>query len=86
MGKMMMLRSFKSPEDVKACEAVQFKDAKDGMDRMPGYAGKVTAVESQEIVAHTSPLQKQPTEPLPAQAAPLGLRHGSVDRTHYPRS
>ncbi len=58
VGKGMKLRSFKSPEDVKATDAELFKDTKDGIGRMQGYAGKLTDAQIQEVVAYIRALQK----------------------------
>jgi len=58
MGRMMKMRSLKSPEDVKAADAVLFKDTKDGVGKMHGYAGKLTDAQIQEVVAYIRALQK----------------------------
>lgn len=58
VGKSMKLRSFKSPEDVKATDAELFKDTKDGVGKMHGYAGKLTDAQIHEVVAYIRSLQK----------------------------
>ena len=58
MGKNMKLRSFKSPEDVKATDAELFKQTKDGVGKMQGYAGKLTDTQIQDVVAYIRTLQK----------------------------
>ena len=42
IGKNLKLRSFKSPEDLKATDAELAKQTKDGVGKMQGYAGKLT--------------------------------------------
>ena len=58
VGKAMKLRSLKSPEDVKASDAQLFKDTKDGVGKMKGYAGRLTDPQITEIVAYIRSLQK----------------------------
>jgi len=58
VGKAMKVRSFRSPEDVKATDADLFKQTKDGVGKMQGYAGKLTDAQIQEVVAHIRTLQK----------------------------
>jgi len=58
MGKNMKLRSFKSPEDIKATDAELFKQTKDGVGRMQGYASKLTDAQIQDVVAYIRTLQK----------------------------
>lgn len=58
VGKAMKLRSLKSPEDVKATDAELFKDTKDGVGKMHGYAGKLTDAQIQQVVAYIRALQK----------------------------
>lgn len=57
-GKAMKVRSLKSPEDVKATDAELFRDTKNGIGRMHGYAGKLTDAQIQEVVAYIRALQK----------------------------
>lgn len=57
-GKAMKVRSFKSDEDVKATDAVLFKQTKEGVGKMQGYAGKLTDAEIQDVVAYIRTLQK----------------------------
>lgn len=58
VGKAMKVRSFKSSEDVKATDADLFKQTKDGVGKMQGYAGKLTDAQIQEVVAYIRTLQK----------------------------
>lgn len=58
VGKSMKVRSFKSDEDVKASDAALIKDTKDGVGKMPAYAGKLTDAQIQEVVAYIRTLQK----------------------------
>lgn len=57
-GKAMKVRSLKSPEDVKATDAVLFKQTKDGVGKMQGYAGKLTDAQIQDVVSYIRVLQK----------------------------
>jgi mono/diheme cytochrome c family protein len=54
----MKLRSLKSPEDVKATDAELFKQTKDGVGRMQGYAGKLTDAQIKDVVTYIRTLQK----------------------------
>ena len=58
VGKSMKLRSLKSPEDVKATDDVLFKQTKDGVGKMQGYAGKLTDAQIKDVVAYIRTLQK----------------------------
>jgi mono/diheme cytochrome c family protein len=58
IGKNLKLRSLKSPEDVKATDADLFKDTKNGVGKMQGYAGKLTDTQIQEVVGYIRTLQK----------------------------
>jgi mono/diheme cytochrome c family protein len=58
IGKNMKLRSFKSPEDVKATDADLSKQTKDGVGKMQGYAGKLTDAQIQDVVTYIRTLQK----------------------------
>jgi len=58
VGKAMKVRSLKSSEDVKATDAELFKQTKDGVGKMQGYAGKLTDAQIQEVVAYIRALQK----------------------------
>jgi len=58
IGKSMKLRSLKSPEDVKATDAELFRQTKDGVGKMQGYAGKLTDDQIREVVAYMRFLQK----------------------------
>lgn len=58
VGKNMNVRSLKSPEDVKATDAELFKQTKEGVGKMPAYAGKLTDAQIQDVVAYIRTLQK----------------------------
>ena len=58
IGKNMKLRSLRSPEDVKASDAVLFTQIKDGVGKMQGYAGKLTDAQIHDVVAYIRNLQK----------------------------
>jgi mono/diheme cytochrome c family protein len=58
MGKNMKLRSFKSAEDMKATDAELFKQTKDGVGKMQGYAGKLTDAQINDVVTYIRTLQK----------------------------
>lgn len=58
MGKNLKLRSFKSPEDVKATDAELFQQTKDGVGKMQGYAGKLSDAQIQDVVTYIRTLQK----------------------------
>ena len=58
VGKSMKLRSLKSAEDVKETDAELFKQTKDGVGKMQGYAGKLTDAQIQDVVAYIRTLQK----------------------------
>ncbi|MFZ0632552.1 MAG: cytochrome c [Acidobacteriaceae bacterium] len=58
VGKSMKLRSLKSPEDVKATDDVLFKDTKDGVGKMQGYAGKLNDAQIKDVVTYIRTLQK----------------------------
>ncbi len=58
VGKSMKLRSLKSPEDVKATDDELFRQTKDGVGKMQGYAGKLTDAQIKDVVAYIRTLQK----------------------------
>jgi mono/diheme cytochrome c family protein len=58
VGKNMKVRSFKSPEDIKATDADLIKQTKDGVGKMQGYAGKLTDAQIQDVVTYIRTLQK----------------------------
>jgi len=58
IGRNMKLRSLKSPEDLKATDAELFKQTKDGVGRMQGYAGKLTDAQIKDVVTYIRTLQK----------------------------
>lgn len=58
VGRSMKLRSLRSPEDVKASDAELFKQTKDGVGKMQGYAGKLTDAQIQDVVTFIRTLQK----------------------------
>lgn len=59
VGKSMKVHSLKSDEDVKATDAVLFKQTKEGVGKMPAYAGKLTDAQIQDVVAYIRFLQQQ---------------------------
>ena len=58
VGKSMKLRSLKSDEDVKATDDTLFRQTKEGVGKMMGYAGKLTDAQIRDVVAYSRPLQK----------------------------
>jgi len=58
VGKNMKLRSLKGPEDIKATDAELFKQTKDGVGKMQGYAGKLTDAQIRDVVTYIRTLQK----------------------------
>lgn len=58
VGKSMKVRSLKSPEDIKASDADLFKQTKEGVGKMQGYAGKLTDAQISDVVAYIRSLQK----------------------------
>lgn len=58
VGKSMKVKSLKSPEDVKATDADLFKQTKNGVGKMQGYAGKLTDAQIQDVVTYIRTLQK----------------------------
>lgn len=58
VGKSMKVRSLKSPEDVQATDATLFKQTKEGVGKMQGYAGKLTDDQIRDVVAYIRTLQK----------------------------
>jgi mono/diheme cytochrome c family protein len=58
IGKTMKLRSLKAPGDVKETNAELFKQTKDGVGKMQGYAGKLTDPQIQDVVSYIRTLQK----------------------------
>jgi cytochrome c6 len=58
VGKSMKVRSLKSPEDIKLSDAELFKDTKNGVGKMQGYAGKLTDAQIQDVVNYIRTLQK----------------------------
>jgi cytochrome c6 len=58
IGKNMKLRSLRSPEDIKASDADLFKQTKEGVGKMQGYAGKLTDAQISDVVAYIRTLQK----------------------------
>jgi mono/diheme cytochrome c family protein len=58
MGKNMKIKSFKSPEMVKATDAQLFASTKNGKNKMPAYAGKLTDAQIKDVVAYIHKLQK----------------------------
>jgi cytochrome c6 len=58
VGKSMKMRSLKSPEDGKETDAELFKQTKDGVGKMQGYAGKLTDEQIRDVVSYIRTLQK----------------------------
>lgn len=58
VGKSMKLRSLKSAEDMKATDDELFKQTKEGVGKMQGYAGKLTDAQIKDVVAYIRTLQK----------------------------
>ncbi|HVT99141.1 MAG TPA: cytochrome c [Acidobacteriaceae bacterium] len=58
VGKNMKVRSLKSPEDIKATDAELFKQTKEGVGKMQGYAGKLTDAQIRDVVSFIRTLQK----------------------------
>lgn len=58
VGKSMKIRSFKSAEDVKASDAELIKATKQGVGKMPAYAGKLSDAQIKDVVAYIRTLQK----------------------------
>ena len=58
VGKNMKVRSFRSPEDIKATDANLVKQTKDGVGKMQGYAGKLTDAQIKDVVSFIRTLQK----------------------------
>ena len=58
MGKNMKILSFKAPEMVKATDARLFASTKNGKNKMPAYAGKLTDAQIKDVVAYIHKLQK----------------------------
>jgi cytochrome c6 len=52
VGKNMKVRSFRSPEDIKATDADLVKQTKDGVGKMQGYAGKLNDAQIQDVVTY----------------------------------
>ena len=57
VGKSMKLKSLKSPEDIKATDADLFRQTKNGVGKMQGYAGKLTDAQIQDVVTYIRTLQ-----------------------------
>jgi len=58
VGKSMKLRSLKSDEDMKASDDTLFKQTKEGVGKMQGYAGKLTDAQIRDVVSYIRTLQK----------------------------
>jgi mono/diheme cytochrome c family protein len=58
MGKNMKILSFKAPAMVKATDAQLFASTKNGKNKMPAYAGKLTDAQIKDVVAYIRTLQK----------------------------
>lgn len=58
MAKTMKVVSFKDPTMVKATDAQFIASTKDGKNKMPAYAGKLTDPQITEVVGYIRTLQK----------------------------
>lgn len=58
MGKTMKVVSFKDPTMVKAPDAQFIASTKNGKNKMPAYAGKLTDPQITDVVAYIRTLQK----------------------------
>jgi mono/diheme cytochrome c family protein len=58
MAKNMKIESFKAPAMVKATDAQLFAATKNGKNKMPAYAGKLTDAQIKDVVAYIRTLQK----------------------------
>lgn len=58
VGHSMKIRSLKSPEDVKETDADLFRQTKEGVGKMQGYAGKLTDAQIKDVVTFIRTLQK----------------------------
>jgi mono/diheme cytochrome c family protein len=58
MAKNLKVLSFKAPEMVKATDAQFFASTKNGKNKMPAYAGKLTDAQIKDVVAYIRTLQK----------------------------
>jgi len=58
VARSMKIRSLKSDEDLKASDDQLFKQTKDGVGKMQGYAGKLTDAQIHDVVAYIRTLQK----------------------------
>ena len=57
-GKALKAASFKDPAAVKATDDELIAIVKNGKNKMPAYAGKLTDAEIKAVVAHVRTLQK----------------------------
>ena len=57
-GKALKVISFKDPSAVKATDADLIAVVKNGRNKMPGYAGKLTDGQIKAVVAYVRTLQK----------------------------
>jgi mono/diheme cytochrome c family protein len=58
MGKSMKILSFKDPAMVKASDAQFIASTKNGKNKMPAYAGKLTDAQIKDVVSFIRTLQK----------------------------
>jgi mono/diheme cytochrome c family protein len=58
MAKTMKVVSFKDPTMVKATDAQFIASTKNGKNKMPAYAGKLTDPQITDVVAYIRTLQK----------------------------
>jgi mono/diheme cytochrome c family protein len=58
MGKNMKILSFKDPAMIKAPDAQFIASTKNGKNKMPAYAGKLTDAQIKDVVSYIRTLQK----------------------------
>ena len=58
MGKSMKILSFKDGAMVKAPDAQLFASTKNGKNKMPAYAGKLTDAQIKDVISYIRVLQK----------------------------
>jgi mono/diheme cytochrome c family protein len=58
VAKSMKVLSFKDPAMIKASDAQFFASTKNGKNKMPAYAGKLTDAQIKDVVAYIRILQK----------------------------
>ena len=58
MGKNMKILSFKDPAMIKASDEQLFASTKNGKNKMPAYAGKLTDAQIKDVISYIRTLQK----------------------------